>query len=1246
MSVRFITGRAGAGKTHFCQSEVCRELVRSLIDGPRLIMLVPEQAALQMERGLLGMLQPHNILALGRCEVLSFRRLANRIFSESTGRTPTPLSSLGRQMALRLLISRHRKSLREFAKVADRGSFVAEISRGIAQLMQEAISVEQLEEAARAAEDAADPTAARLHDAALLYRAYLEYLGDTRVDPEGVLDLARSRLSAATWLHGSRVFADGFAGFTQQQLRMMVSLAQIASHLDLALLLDPKHSRADQRSRAREEAVGAPRDKTISFTGDLTLGKSGLDPSLFARTGQTHATLLRTLIDSGIALDSPIELTPATPPRFEHAPSLAALERELFHVPPIVKVEERFASTGPDAAADPLPLHAELQILRCRDRRAEVAAAARTVLDLVQREQNPLRFRDIAIIVRDLAPYHDIISAELRAHGIPFFIDRRRPTHHHPLVQLVRALVSLNGGAAVDEAIVRMMKSGLSGLRDAQSDAVENYARAFNLSDSATWTRQWTRPLPGTRGANPRTQKNTESNSLPPPGPPAAVRFVDAARAMLIESLRDVWPVSKSGGAGTQCAEWVRRLYAALRKMRVPSTLAAWQTTAIARNDLDEAAEHEHVWSEIINLLDELHASLGEEAMTGRQFREVIESALSEFSLGLTPSTLDQVLVSSIERSRHPPVKAAFVLGLCEGGFPARVRENTIFGDAERAYLSSRNATLGRSRDEQQLDERALAYIAVTRPSRQLYLSYPESDASGRPLEPSSYLNAILGALPEARVEPDSEDFRDTRISTPIELASCLNRDLSNWARGRAGGADVAPALALYDWARTKAPATLRNSIARSLRALAPIENAMLRDAVHKDLWPAPHRTSITQLETMAQCSFRHFARYGLNLTERVEQQVSHVHLGNLYHEVLEQFVNDLLASQLELRDMSDADVYARLSAICEQTLPLYAERLGLSDAQRDRVAWRARLELPFAVHAQRATVGKTLLRPRFTERLFGDERDPLLPALELTLKSGESVLVRGKIDRIDFVREGATRLAVVFDYKRSLGRRLSLDAAFHGLQLQLLAYLLVLRDAGIPTDRADIVPGGAFFLPLLSRHTRVDHPNEAHGQSFDPFTALRPRGVVDFDWIEQLEPAFKLAETKAPIRGRASQNRSAKSAAFTMARRKDGQISNLNISDAVPKGVMALLLDHVRAKLTDLAELWLQGDIKVMPARHGTRMACVNCEYRSVCAFEFVSHRVNTLTPMSRGDVIEKLTGKPAEPKKEKPDEPFFIEE
>ena len=80
--LRFIFGRAGTGKTHTCLTEIKNVISSEGEEGPALILLVPEQAAFQMEYELYTSLPRP---ATARAQVLSFRRLAHRVLSQTGG---------------------------------------------------------------------------------------------------------------------------------------------------------------------------------------------------------------------------------------------------------------------------------------------------------------------------------------------------------------------------------------------------------------------------------------------------------------------------------------------------------------------------------------------------------------------------------------------------------------------------------------------------------------------------------------------------------------------------------------------------------------------------------------------------------------------------------------------------------------------------------------------------------------------------------------------------------------------------------------------------------------------------------------------------------------------------------------------------------------------------------------------------------------------------------------------------------
>jgi ATP-dependent helicase/nuclease subunit B len=181
----------------------------------------------------------------------------------------------------------------------------------------------------------------------------------------------------------------------------------------------------------------------------------------------------------------------------------------------------------------------------------------------------------------------------------------------------------------------------------------------------------------------------------------------------------------------------------------------------------------------------------------------------------------------------------------------------------------------------------------------------------------------------------------------------------------------------------------------------------------------------------------------------------------------------------------------------------------------------------------------------------------------------------------------------------------------YHGLALQLLAYLLVLREHGGRLSKGGVRPVGAFYLPLLSGFQKVDHPGEADEGGFDPLKAFRPRGVIDFDALGSLDPGV-----------------SGWSRRYSAYVKNDGSMGYVDVCDATSKADFDALLDHVRARLTELAERLLGGEIAVAPARMGRQTPCSRCDYRAVCRFEYASGAARSLEVLSRSEVFKRVTG------------------
>jgi ATP-dependent helicase/nuclease subunit B len=243
---------------------------------------------------------------------------------------------------------------------------------------------------------------------------------------------------------------------------------------------------------------------------------------------------------------------------------------------------------------------------------------------------------------------------------------------------------------------------------------------------------------------------------------------------------------------------------------------------------------------------------------------------------------------------------------------------------------------------------------------------------------------------------------------------------------------------------------------------------------------------------------------------------------------------------------------------------------------------------------------------PVAVELSFGLPGSPL-PGWRLELGAGRSLLLRGRIDRVDLCRDesSAEAFAVVVDYKSS-PKKLDALKIGHGLQLQLLAYLSVLCQR-----RGDVQTWAGNPLPTELTAALRD-------------TALRPAGV----FYVALHGAASVTGGRGEILGEDEAGRRATyqhagrfdlaqlprldrrpggqaSGQFRYALNRDGSLSRRG-GDALPAGEFSGLLAQVEASLRQLGDAVFAGDVRVAPVRlSASERACDRCDYRAICRFD-----------------------------------------
>ena len=168
MSLRFITGRAGTGKTALCLKEI--NYMQEKGSSGSLIYIVPEQFSLQAERDLIASGKSGTIM---QAQVLSFNRLAYTVFGETGLSKKDALTDIGRDMLVKKTVNQTAEKLLYFKKAADKSSFSQQTSRAITEFFKYGITEETLlSNAKKQKEDSV--LAQKLNDMALIYSKYKE----------------------------------------------------------------------------------------------------------------------------------------------------------------------------------------------------------------------------------------------------------------------------------------------------------------------------------------------------------------------------------------------------------------------------------------------------------------------------------------------------------------------------------------------------------------------------------------------------------------------------------------------------------------------------------------------------------------------------------------------------------------------------------------------------------------------------------------------------------------------------------------------------------------------------------------------------------------------------------------------------------------------------------------------------------------------------------------------------------------
>ena len=480
MSLQFIFGNSGSGKSDFLYDSVLKQAKEN--KEQQFLIIVPEQFTMQTQRELVERQKQHAIMNV---DVLSFARLAYRVFDDLGKQNVVVLEETGKNLVLRKVAEQKKAELKVLGANMNKMGYVGEVKSLISELMQYNVRPDALAEFLEK-EPLGEGLRLKMQDVLTMYQGFTEYLKGRYITAEEVLELLYDVAEESELLRNSVIVLDEFTGFTPIQNRLMEKLLVLAKKVSVSVTMDVRED--FYQCRGVHE--------------------------LFAMSKKTVASLLKVAELCKVPVEEPLVLPTGKQRRYANAADLYFMEQNLFR-----------PGAGSYRYKAPEQSMQHIRIMSLKNPREELKFAAREIVRLTR--ENGYRYRDIAVVTGDVQQYGNYVPEIFEQYHIPYFIDQTKNILFHPFIECIRAILEMIEYDFSYESVFRFLRCGLAarvvteaknsdkepdpaatedltqqpetgshGLTEQEIDRLENYVLARGIRGASRWSRPWTFVMP------------------------------------------------------------------------------------------------------------------------------------------------------------------------------------------------------------------------------------------------------------------------------------------------------------------------------------------------------------------------------------------------------------------------------------------------------------------------------------------------------------------------------------------------------------------------------------------------------------------------------------------------------------------------------------------------------------------------------------------------------------------------------
>lgn len=1102
------------------------------------VLLVPDQFTLQAERNAFRYMNTDSLFELS---IMSRTNLVHRILEECGGAPGIPVNSYGCFMLMSRLVARaaeqeiamageEKRSVKGmgpglFGSAAGRRSFVRLMCEQISEFKQSGMNPEKLENAIDAL-GSDDHTVLRekLDEICGIYESFIRVMDGKFNDSDDLMKVVISQLSRSSQVRGKVFWLDNVSYPSAVTVEFITELSRAAETVNLVI--------ADDGS-----------------------GDPAYDASVRLRR------MLRQ----------------------------AALDNAIFCEE--VEIPEKYIPER----------EPEIHVMAAGDMYQEAESIAIRISELVR--EDGLRYSDIYLICNDTEHRGAIIKRIFGTYGIPLFVDLTRGISQDPAIVFLNSMTDVVSGRRRTQDVFTMLKTGYGPVDAEECELLENYCMKYNIRGG-----RW---------------KNDFQYGRSDEGQEALARINDIRRRTE-EFITGAEQLFRGTATVREKTESLWRFLS--ETAHIPEKLEEAAGDLESRNMVEYSERTIQIWKSIVDILDQIVEVLGDEVMTDEDFGMILREGFDSVQIGILPTNNDQVIMGSMPRSRTGRVKVVFAAGANEGELPSRSMDEGILSDEEKRLLTSRTGEQfgidSRLRDsEQNLAIMKNLWMA----ENAVYVSYTSVDSEGSPMRPSELVTDILRKHPE--VEIDNDYLREgdpDRLAQTVESASV---HITPVLRSLMEGNDpdpqwIAVALAL-DGKRSfdNVIKGLSFSVGNEKMNSARVVDLFGRSSGKKNQEKEAVKTveirqeqlsmdlegisgndsnrdreltlSTSAIEKYCRCPFSFFISRGLRPDEKRTFGVDPRSVGDIYHDCLCNVARRLTvdgtaitAENSPWMTVTEKECSAMVDECIDEFISQYRE--GVFDfSQREKYITsrigKACRDMAWLMVTQ---VRCGNVRAIYFEREFSERSGALFPAVRIDLGSEGTVLIEGKIDRVDLIDAGDEQnrqLVKIIDYK-SGKEKFDIDEVRAGWRLQLMIYL-----KGAMGGLEGSEPAGVFYFRVGENSVDVTSVDE---EDVD--------GTVMEDLLNKGRMDGIFVEDETVINGidGSFQN---KSYVVDLRTGKDGLKSRRMLTAEE----FDELIRQTDGNLERAGRSVMSGEVPVKPMKGSRSDACTYCSYRSICNVE-----------------------------------------